>query len=84
VNGTQTTALAWSYTTTPREKVKITVPAGTFQTTRWDVKVTLGQLDTSLNIYNVGIMAVRRDSKEYLNGSLASTTTMELMSGPVR
>jgi hypothetical protein len=84
VNGTQTATLGWSYRSVPHEKVKVTVPAGTFQTTRWEANVKLGQIDTLLSIYNVGIMAVRRDSKDYVNGSLASTTTMELVSGPVR
>lgn len=84
VNGAQTATLPWSYTAAPREPVKVTVPAGTFQTTRWDVEVRLGQLDTQLSIFNVGIMAVRRDSKEYVNGSLAATQSLELMSGPVR
>ncbi len=84
VNGTQTATLPWNYTAAPREPAKITVPAGTFQTTRWDVEIQLGQLDTQLSIFNVGIMAVRRDSKEYVNGSLAATTSLELMSGPVR
>jgi hypothetical protein len=84
VNDTQTTTLPWSYKAAPKDAAKVTVPAGTFQATRWEVELQLGPFNTTLTIYSVGIMGIRRDSKEYMNGSLVSTTTMELISGPVR
>ncbi len=84
MNDTQTATLPWSYSAAPLEMAKVTVPAGTFQATRWAVELKLGAFNTTLTIYSVGIMGVRRDSKEYVNGSLVSTTSMELISGPVR
>ncbi len=84
VNDAQTATLPWSYHAAPIEKAKVTVPAGTFLATRWEVELKLGAFNTTLTIYSLGIVGVRRDSKEYMNGSLVSSTSLELVSGPAR
>jgi hypothetical protein len=83
-NGGQPIQVPWSYTASPRGTLKVTVPAGTFRTTKWNVVFRLGQLEAQFAVYAVGLTDVRLESKQYLSGSLAATISRDLMTGPVR
>jgi hypothetical protein len=76
--------IPWSFTATSRGKANVTVPGGSYETTRWAVVLKLGKLQTFLDIYSVGVTDIRQDSKEYVEGSLTATVSRELVSGPVR
>lgn len=82
-NGTQKAVVPWSFVASLRGSVRVTVPAGTFYTTRWETVFKFGEHETVMSIYTVGITAVRMDSKEYVSGSHTTTTYRELVSGPV-
>ena len=83
-NGIQKATAPWSYSASSRGTVKVTVPAGTFQTTEWETVLRLGPAETFARIYAVGIQGVRTDTKIYASGSLTTTWYTELVSGPVR
>lgn len=83
-NGVQKATAPLSYAASAKGTARITVPAGTFQTTIWEALLRIGQLETSMSIYTVGIQDVRTESKIYTGGSLASTWSKELVSGPLR
>lgn len=83
-NGVQKATPPWSFVSWARGTVKVTVPAGTYQTTRWDAVLRVGELETHLSSYTVGQKDVRRDSKLYISGTLHNTRYRELISGPVR
>ncbi len=83
-NGVQKGTAPLSYSASSKGTAKVTVPAGTFQTTMWEALLRIGPLETSMSIYTVGIHDIRMESKIYTGGSLASTWSKELTSGPVR
>lgn len=68
---------------TNRGTVKITVPAGSFSTTRWEGTYTLGQLRQVFTVYMVGAHEIRADIDIYLGGTLSKRDRLELMRGPV-
>lgn len=74
----------WSFVSSARGTVKVTVPAGTYQTTRWDAVLRVGELETQLSSYTVGQKDIRRDSRLYISGILHNTRYRELIRGPVR
>lgn len=83
-NGVQRVTAPLSYSASSRGTARVTVPAGTFQTTIWEAVLRIGQLETSMSINFVGMHDVRVEAKVYAAGSLASTWSKELVSGPVR
>ncbi len=83
-NGVQRGTAPLTYSASAKGTAKVTVPAGTFQTTIWEAVLRIGQLETSMSIYAVGIQDVRMESKIYAGGALNSTWSKELISGPVR
>jgi hypothetical protein len=83
-NGVQKGTSAWSFSASSRGRVKVTVPAGTFQATEWDAVLRIGASETLMKIYAVGILDVRMESKISASGSPAGAWYKELMSGPVR
>lgn len=83
-NGVQRATAPLTYSASTKGTAKVTVPAGTFQTTVWEAVLKIGQLETSMSIYAVGIQDVRMASKVYAGGALNTTWSKELISGPVR
>ena len=83
-NGVQRGTAPLTYSASSKGTARVTVPAGTFQATIWDVLLRIGQLETSMSIHAVGIQDVRMESKIFAAGSLASTWSKELVSGPLR
>ncbi len=74
-NGTQRATTPLSYSASSRVSMKITVPAGTFQTARWEVVFKLGPLETHMSAYTVGLTDIQLDYKAYASGSLIRTTS---------
>lgn len=83
-NNQQRGTIAWTYSSVSRGTVTITVPAGTFETKKWETTLKLGKGATVYDIYVVGVTDIRVDAKEYLNGQQTSTSSRELVRGPVR
>lgn len=83
-NGDVRGSSQWRFVSSSGGKVKITVPAGTFQATKWEATLRLGQMEVLFNVHSVGLTDIRIESHESINGSLVATTARELTSGPVR
>lgn len=82
-NGALQGTAPWTTAVTNRGTVKITVPAGSFSTTRWEGTYTLGQLRQVFTVYMVGAHEIRADIDIYLGGTLSKRDRLELMRGPV-
>ncbi len=74
----------WRFAATPRGRVKVTVPAGTFQAALWEIVLRLGERKTLSTVHTVGLTDVRRVDRLYWSGAFVSTSQLELVRGPVR
>jgi len=85
VNGTDRGAIPWSTTVTPLGTGAVTVPAGTFlNVQKWQTTFQFGVLRQVQIADVLGLVDLRVDSQYYVNDALKSTTSEELVSGPVR
>jgi len=82
-NGVPQGDVPWSVAVTYGGAVKVTVPAGTFQAERWDTKFQFGDTRQLQTVETMGYTDLRAEVKHYLGAALSSTTTRELVSGPV-
>lgn len=75
----------WSASSTNAGTFVVTVPAGTFTTTRWNWLLTVGALGTNASTYAAGsaVVEVRRDAATTSSGSPSGTYSYELTSGAV-
>jgi len=82
-NGTLQGTAPWTTTVLNKGTVRITVPAGSFSTTRWEGTYTLGQLRQTFTVYMVGAHEVRAEVDIFVGGTLSKKERFELMRGPV-
>ncbi|MGQ0549599.1 MAG: hypothetical protein ACT4PY_08040, partial [Armatimonadota bacterium] len=69
---------------TPRGMTPISVPAGSFRAMRWDMALSVEQLNLLISVYTVGNTDVREDTQITKSGTKAGTYSRELAAGPVR
>lgn len=75
--------VAWSVVLANRGPVKVTVPAGTFQATKWETRFRLGKLESVETSDSVGLVDVRVESRQTTAGGGRISVHRELVSGPV-
>jgi len=74
----------YSVSTASAGTFSVTVPAGTFTTTRWNWNLLIGLLGTNASSYAVGNASeVRRDATTSQSGTTTGTYFLELITGPV-
>ncbi len=83
-NGTPKASLPWTYTSTAQGTTKVTVPAGTFRTTRWDTNLKIADREMRSRFFTVGYTDVRWETAAFASGGQTGMTSVELMSGPVK
>ncbi len=81
-NGDDRGNVPWSFASSSRGAVTVTVPAGTFQATRLEQRFRLGNLRVALTDDSVGLVSVRTEATQ-VTGPDTVRVVSELMSGPV-
>jgi len=85
VNGNDQGPIPWSTTVTSLGTDTVTVPAGTFHDVqKWQTTFQFGVVRQVQVAEVVGLVDLRVDSEYYANGVLKSTTSQELINGPVQ
>ncbi len=82
-NGALQGVAPWKVAVVNRGSARITVPAGTFSTTRWEGTYVLGQLQQKFTVYMMGAHEVRAEIDVYVGGSLTKKDRLDLMRGPI-
>ena len=83
-NGTFIGTVPWSASSSNGGTYIVTVPAGTFTTTRWDSSLTIGGLRDSGSSYVAGgTLSVRVSSVTVDSQGTTYTQQLELIDGPV-
>ncbi len=82
-NGVLQGTAPWSTAVVHKGTARITVPAGSFSTTRWEGTYTLGQLRQAFTVYMVGAHEVRADIDIFVGGTLSKKDRFELMRGRI-
>lgn len=72
----------WSNVVSRGKAAKISVPAGTFNTTRWEGTLILGNLKQVYTMYAVGPVEVRVDMEVFNKGVRQASIVIELTKGP--
>ena len=73
----------WSNVVSRGQAAKVTVPAGTFSTTRWEGTLVLGNLKQVYTMYAVGPVEVRVDMEVFSKGVRQASIIIELTKGPI-
>lgn len=82
-NGVEKGRGAYSIAVAPEGSVKITVPAGTFTTTRWGGTMIMGNIKRVYTMYAVGPLEIRGDFDVYVDGKFNHRLTIALQKGAV-
>lgn len=82
-NGALQGTAPWKTAVVNRGTARITVPAGTFSTTRWEGTYTLGELRQVFTVYMVGAHEVRAGIDVFVGGALTKKDRLDLMRGPI-
>ncbi|HEV8339361.1 MAG TPA: hypothetical protein VGR25_06860 [bacterium] len=82
-NGALKGTALWKTAVVNRGTARITVPAGTFSTTRWEGTYTLGELRQEFTVYMVGAHEMRAEIDVFVGGSLTKRDRLDLMRGPL-
>lgn len=84
VNGVDQGDFPWSAIVTLVGAETVTVPAGTyFNVQRWKRIFQFGSIRQIQFADSIGLVDLRVDSQQYIDGVLKSTTRQELLTGPV-
>jgi len=82
-NGALQGTAPWATMVVNKGTARITVPAGSFSTTRWEGTYTLGQLRQTFTAHMVGAHEVRVDVDIFISGTLSKKDRYELLRGSV-
>jgi len=85
VNGVDQGEFPWGAIVTSAGVETVTVPAGTFLNAhRWKRIFEFGAVRQIQSADSIGLVDLRVDAPQYVDGVLKSTTRQELLSGPVQ
>lgn len=82
-NGEMTGRGGWSNVVSRGQTERVTVPAGTFSTQRWEGALVLGNLKQVYTAYAVGHVEVRIDMEVFDKGVRTASIIIELTKGAV-